>query len=426
MRICFGTRITFEQFDWTSIGLPQISNLPASTRASTWAEMEANGLRCTCVVENVGETGQVTRKQVLKTAILDLGRNELDDVVLKLTHKEGKLGPFTIRDHIVHRKFVQDGKASIRLLTQKVQMLISNCPPEQLSLFLRSMAIKVAARGKHQGAKRRMIGDVSLQFDEISPLNEKDIENARRNTGRPNKSLTTPKRGESITKPPKRKLSEVNTSRDDAECAPMNPAKRPVLLKQSGLPLSAEQGKVLELVKKGDSIFFTGSAGTGKSYLLKRIISTLPPETTFPTASTGAAACHIGGTTLHAFAGIGIGSGTLEHCIELASQEHRAAQWRKCRCLIIDEISMIDAEYFDKLEAVARAVRNNRKPFGGIQLVLCGDFLQLPPVTKDGDKKQYCFQVGEKLFRCLVYRYILSLTTGNKDMFDVISQNRRK
>ena len=187
-------------------------------------------MRCTCVVENVGETGQVTRKQVLKTAILDLGRNELDDVVLKLTHKEGKLGPFTIRDHIVHRKFVQDGKASIRLLTQKVQMLISNCPPEQLSLFLRSMAIKVAARGKHQGAKRRMIGDVSLQFDEISPLNEKDIENARRNTGRPNKSLTTPKRGESITKPPKRKLSEVNTSRDDAECAPMNECDAPTFL----------------------------------------------------------------------------------------------------------------------------------------------------------------------------------------------------
>lgn len=398
MRICFGMRIALSDLIGRAIGLPQISNLPASTHVIHTDlgrdMMEANGLRCTCVVENVGESGQVTRKQVLKTAILDLGRNELDDVVLKLTHKEGKLGPFTIRDHIVHRKFVKDGKASIRLLTQKVQMLISNCPPEQLSLFLRSMAIKLAARGKLQGAKRRMIGDISLQFDEISPLNEKDIENARRNIGRQNKSLTTPKRGENATKPPKRKLSEVNTSRDDADCAPMNPAKRPVLLKQSGLPLSAEQANVLELVKKGDSVFFTGSAGTGKSYLLKRIISMLPPETTFPTASTGAAACHIGGTTLHAFAGIGIGSGTLEHCIEMASQEHRAAQWRKCRCLIIDEISMIDAEYFDKLEAVARRVRNNRKPFGGIQLVLCGDFLQLPPVTKDGEKRRYCFQVG--------------------------------
>ena len=398
MRICFGMRIALSDLIGRAIGLPQISNLPASTHVIHTDlgrnMMEANGLRCTCVVENVGESGQVTRKQVLKTAILDLGRNELDDVVLKLTHKEGKLGPFTIRDHIVHRKFVKDGKASIRLLTQKVQMLISNCPPEQLSLFLRSMAIKLAARGKLQGAKRRMIGDISLQFDEISPLNEKDIENARRNIGRQNKSLTTPKRGENATKPPKRKLSEVNTSRDDGDCAPMNPAKRPVLLKQSGLPLSAEQANVLELVKKGDSVFFTGSAGTGKSYLLKRIISMLPPETTFPTASTGAAACHIGGTTLHAFAGIGIGSGTLEHCIEMASQEHRAAQWRKCRCLVIDEISMIDAEYFDKLEAVARRVRNNRKPFGGIQLVLCGDFLQLPPVTKDGEKRQYCFQVG--------------------------------
>lgn len=355
--------------------------------------MEVNGLKCTCLVEYVSEIGQVLRKQAFKTAILDLGRNELDDIVLKLTHKEGSVGPFTIREHIVHKKFVKDGKATIRLLTQKIQILISNCPPEQLGLFLRSMAIKVAARGKLQGAKRRMIGDVSLQFDEISPLNEKDLVNARRNTGRPNKSLTTPKRADSsISKPPKRKLSEVNTSQDQGH--PMNPAKKPVLLKPSGLPLSKEQARVLELVKNGDSVFFTGSAGTGKSYLLKRIISAMPPETTFPTASTGAAACHIGGTTLHAFAGIGIGSGTLEHSIGLASREHREAQWKKCRCLIIDEISMIDAEYFDKLEAVARAVRNSRKPFGGIQLVLCGDFLQLPPVAKDGEKKQYCFQVG--------------------------------
>ena len=123
-----------------------------------------------------------------------------------------------------------------------------------------------------------------------------------------------------------------------------------------------------------------------------RSLELFPPESTFPTASTGSAACQIGGTTLHAFAGIGSGTGSIEQCIAQALRPHKAAQWRKCQCLIIDEISMIDADYFDKLDAVARAVRKLKQPFGGIQLVLCGDFLQLPPVTKEGEKK-YCFQV---------------------------------
>lgn len=67
--------------------------------------------------------------------------------------------------------------------------------------------------------------------------------------------------------------------------------------------LSAEQREVLDLVKAGNSLFFTGSAGTGKTFLLKRIISLLPPDSTFVTASTGIAATHIGGSTLHSFAG---------------------------------------------------------------------------------------------------------------------------
>ena len=54
---------------------------------------------------------------------------------------------------------------------------------------------------------------------------------------------------------------------------------------------------------------------------------------------------------------------------------------------------MVDADFFDKMEAVARTIRKNRQPFGGIQLILCGDFLQLPPVTKDRSSRKYCFQV---------------------------------
>jgi ATP-dependent DNA helicase PIF1 len=77
----------------------------------------------------------------------------------------------------------------------------------------------------------------------------------------------------------------------------------------------------------------------------------------------------------------------------MASSRVRLQQWKNCQHLIIDEISMIDSELFDKIEAVARAVRKSESPFGGIQLIVCGDFLQLPPVIKQGENKKFCFQV---------------------------------
>ena len=75
-------------------------------------------------------------------------------------------------------------------------------------------------------------------------------------------------------------------------------------LKSFQMNLIPEQMAVINAIRAGKSVFFTGSAGTGKSYLLKRLITMLPPQSTFITASAGAAACHIGGTTLHAFAGV--------------------------------------------------------------------------------------------------------------------------
>ena len=225
-------------------------------------------------------------------------------------------------------------------------------------------------------------------------------------------NFTTPRRVDVCgAKATKRKLSEVNTENSDE-----NPSKKKTVLLKSThtVPLSAEQNRILKMVKAGVSVFFTGSAGTGKSYLLKRIISSLPPDTTFATASTGAAASLIGGTTLHAFAGIGTGNGTLEHCISLASRESHAAVWRRCCCLIIDEISMVDAEFFDKLEGVARSVRRNRMPFGGIQLVLCGDFCQLPPVSKDGERKKYCFKVRGKVIIIIVSKFITQWSVLSK------------
>ena len=367
--------------------------------------LQAGGLKCSCLVQKINEAGEVLHQHMCKSAILELGRNEVRDVVLQLSHPNGPpQGPFTVREHSVHRRFLKEGKASIILRTQKLQLFISNSPPDHLKSFLQSLSVKLAARGKLQGSHRRMLGNISLKFNEISPLNENDLENAKKlhlkrtgmelSPGSRSKSCkentTTPHRQRPFPiRLQKRKFSDMTSSSDLS--ASNHPAKKSVLLQSS--PLSVEQVKVLELVKSGESVFFTGSAGTGKSYLLRRIVSALPPETTFTTASTGAAACLIGGTTLHSFAGIGNGSGTLERCIAMASRDNHAFTWKKCRCLVVDEISMIDAELFDKIEMVARAVRNSQKVFGGIQLVLCGDFLQLPPVSKESNKKKHCFQV---------------------------------
>lgn len=97
----------------------------------------------------------------------------------------------------------------------------------------------------------------------------------------------------------------------------------------------------------GRNVFFTGSAGTGKSFLLRKVISTLPPDGTVVTASTGVAACLIGGVTLHSFAAVGGGDHSVKRSVEMASRSVAAAQWRKCKRLIIDEISMVDAAFFD-------------------------------------------------------------------------------
>uniref|UniRef100_A0A6B2KZ88 ATP-dependent DNA helicase n=1 Tax=Arcella intermedia TaxID=1963864 RepID=A0A6B2KZ88_9EUKA len=140
----------------------------------------------------------------------------------------------------------------------------------------------------------------------------------------------------------------------------------------------------MNIVKQGQNVFFTGCAGTGKSFLLKKIIQHFK-TVVFPndwkdrlavTASTGIAAINIGGQTLHSWAGVQLARN--HH--ELQGAWRRAKDWRMVRVLIIDEISMIQASLFHRLERIAREIRGNDKPFGGIQLVLSGDFFQLPPV----------------------------------------------
>ena len=152
--------------------------------------------------------------------------------------------------------------------------------------------------------------------------------------------------------------------------------------------LSPEQVRAVEAASHGDSIFLTGGAGSGKSFTLKKIIEVLQmvhgKENVFVTASTGIAACAIGGTTVHSFAGIGLGRDPAKELADkVMSKQIVRKRWQQCTALVVDEISMLDGALFEKLDYVARTVRQARRlpvtcdpgdaPFGGIQLVLCGD-----------------------------------------------------
>lgn len=175
------------------------------------------------------------------------------------------------------------------------------------------------------------------------------------------------------------------------------------VVRQSALTLSKEQELVKELVcDKRKSVFFTGPAGTGKSVLMRAIIEQLrrkfakDTERLAVTASTGLAACNIGGMTLHSFAGIGLGKDDVATLVKKIRRNPKAKnRWLRTKILVIDEISMVDGELFDKLSQIGRTIRNNGRPWGGIQLVITGDFFQLPPVPdRDCRDVKFAFEAG--------------------------------
>lgn len=160
-------------------------------------------------------------------------------------------------------------------------------------------------------------------------------------------------------------------------------------------PLSAEQRQVVELVvERCASIFFTGCAGTGKTRTLREIVARSAPATTRVTAMTGVAASALpGGSTLHSFAGIGRATDSPERLVDaILRDSFRKREWCQCKLLIVDEVSMLSQSLFEMLEYIARRVRGGDRPFGGLQLCLCGDFFQLPPMGRERGGIQFCFQ----------------------------------
>jgi ATP-dependent DNA helicase PIF1 len=158
--------------------------------------------------------------------------------------------------------------------------------------------------------------------------------------------------------------------------------------------LSSEQNSVINSFESGKNIFVTGGAGSGKSYLLNFLKRNYGGAGLAITASTGIAAVNIGGSTIHSWAGIGLANMPIDQIVEnIFSGKFSRIRRRikQARALAIDEISMISAEVFEILDQVFRRVRENNAPMGGIQILLFGDFLQLPPINRNSGNFNFCF-----------------------------------
>ena len=161
------------------------------------------------------------------------------------------------------------------------------------------------------------------------------------------------------------------------------------------------QGEALTILKTGANVYLTGEPGSGKTHTINEFVAWLRACGIDPsvTAATGIAATHVGGMTLHSWSGIQIAESLSRADIDrIAGKEHIAKRIQKAKVLIIEEISMLSAQTFEMADAMCREVRRIDKPFGGLTLILVGDFFQLPPISR-GRNVEFAF--ASKVWRDL-------------------------
>lgn len=154
------------------------------------------------------------------------------------------------------------------------------------------------------------------------------------------------------------------------------------------------QDRALDILKTGANVFLTGEPGAGKTYVINQYVNYLEAAglQVAVTASTGIAATHIGGMTIHSWSGVGIKDQlNAQELDAIVSKEKVAKRIKDAHVLIIDEISMLDGKVLNMVELIMRTVRSNDEAFGGVQVVCIGDFFQLPPVTRQGQIMTYAF-----------------------------------
>lgn len=156
--------------------------------------------------------------------------------------------------------------------------------------------------------------------------------------------------------------------------------------------LSPCQARALTALEGEDNIFLTGLAGTGKSFLVRHFLRGKDPKEVPILASTGAAAILLGGRTFHSFFGLGILEGGVLATVENARRNSKVKKRIKdAKIILIDEISMLPADALDAAEQIARIARGSNAAWGGLRVVVVGDFAQLPPVNPGGVRKPWVF-----------------------------------
>jgi ATP-dependent exoDNAse (exonuclease V) alpha subunit len=156
-----------------------------------------------------------------------------------------------------------------------------------------------------------------------------------------------------------------------------------------------KQKEALAILEAGHNVLLTGPAGSGKTFLLNKYIAHLKKKNigVAVTASTGIAATHIGGRTIHSWAGIGIKDDLSPRAISaLTKRSYLKKQFEKTSVLVIDEISMLHAHRLDMIDDVCRAFKKNGLPFGGIQVIMSGDFFQLPPISSGREEAEFVYK----------------------------------
>ena len=198
------------------------------------------------------------------------------------------------------------------------------------------------------------------------------------------------------------------------------------------------QSSALDILKTGQNVFLTGSAGSGKTYTLNQYIDYLRARRVpvAVTASTGIAATHMNGTTIHSWSGIGIKDELSDRDLTtLSRKQFLADRLKDTAVLVIDEISMLHAKQLNLVSQVLKHVRKNDKAFGGIQVVVAGDFFQLPPIGSKGEtnREKFAFMseawLDAKFHICYLseqHRQVSDAANGGLDLDDILNQIRRQ
>jgi len=164
------------------------------------------------------------------------------------------------------------------------------------------------------------------------------------------------------------------------------------------------QEQALEILKTGANVFLTGEPGSGKTHTVNMYAQYLRARGVDPaiTASTGIAATHIGGVTIHSWSGVGIKTRLDKYDLDkISSSEYVAKRIRRAKVLVIDEVSMLPPETLSMVDAVCREIKSSPEPFGGLQVIFVGDFFQLPPIIKkdyDFDRQAMLIETPDARF----------------------------